>query len=170
LNISQVPVCADCLRAIDAIGGKACSDCGERVLSSYPKNRYALKARHGKRMILKPDIRRRTRATQSQIGLTSPQPRENMQGASAVAHAAELSGREALVGDDLYTTGTTAAECAKVLRRAGTRKAGVATVVCTLNSASKYEGIPEGFKVSESQVFRAHRILSRKRKLMTLRP
>jgi phosphoribosylpyrophosphate synthetase len=76
-----------------------------------------------------------------------------MRAASAVASAAEVAGREVLLGDDLCTTGTTAAECAKVLRHAGARKVRVATVARTLNSASKYEGIPEGFKVSESQGF-----------------
>jgi len=104
-------------------------------------------------MILKADILRRTRETQSQIGLTNPQCRENMLAASAVAGAAGVPGREVPLGDDLYTTDSTAAECAKGLRRAGARKAGMATVARRWNAASKYEGIPEGFKVSESPGF-----------------
>ena len=35
LNISRLPVCPDCLAAIEPIQGNICSICGERVLSSY---------------------------------------------------------------------------------------------------------------------------------------
>lgn len=89
----------------------------------------------------------RTRATQSQIGLTSHQRRENMRGAFAVPSAAEVTGREIVLVDDVYTTGTTATECARVLRKAGAAKVWVATVARTLKLASKYEG----FNVSEFQ-------------------
>ena len=153
LNIPRLPVCADCLEAIGAIRGQACSDCGETVLSSYAENRSALKARDSERMIREADILLPTPATQSQIGLTSRQPRKNMRGAVAVAHAAEVTGQEVLLVSDVYTTGTAATECAKVLRHAGAPRVRVATVARRLNSASKYEDIPVGFKGSESQVF-----------------
>jgi ComF family protein len=80
----------------------------------------------------------RTRDTQSQIGLTSHQRRENLRGAFAVLRAAEVTGREVLLVDDVYTTGTTATECARVLRKAGAAKVWVATVARTLKLASKY--------------------------------
>src|SRR5579863_10287656 len=35
LNISRLPVCPECLAAIEPIQGIVCSICGERVLSSY---------------------------------------------------------------------------------------------------------------------------------------
>jgi orotate phosphoribosyltransferase len=104
-------------------------------------------------MILNADILLPTHDTQSQIGLISCQPGQNMRGAVAVAHAAEVSGREVLLVNDVYTTGTAATECAQVLRRARVRKVWVAPVARRLNSASKYEDIHVGFKVSESQVF-----------------
>jgi ComF family protein len=98
----------------------------------------------------------RTRETQSQIGLTSHQRRENMRGAFAVAGAAEVTGREVLLVDDVYTTGTTVTECARVLRRAGAAQVWVATVARTLKMASKYQEIDEidadssGFKEFQS--------------------
>ncbi len=106
---------------------------------------------------LVPDLLQRTRDTHSQIGLTSHQRRKNLRGAFAVARAAEVTGRDVLLVDDIYTTGTTSAECARVLRRAGARKVWVATVARTLKLASKYaederdEDGEAGFKASEFQ-------------------
>ena len=40
--------------------------------------------------------------------------------------------REVLLVDDVFTTGTTVSECARVLRRAGAAKVYVATVARTL--------------------------------------
>ena len=104
--------------------------------------RAALKSHPaGERLQLATDILLRTRETQSQIGLTSHQRRENMRGAFAVARATEVIGREVLLVDDVYTTGTTASECASVLRRAGAKRVWVATVARTLKLASKYAEI-----------------------------
>ena len=91
-----------------------------------------------------PGLLRRTRETASQIGLTAHQRRENMRGAFAVTRAPEVTGREVLLVDDVYTTGTTASECARILRRAGAERVWVATVARTLKLASKYsEDEPE---------------------------
>jgi ComF family protein len=110
--------------------------------------RAALKAcAAGERLLLATDTLLRTRATESQIGFTSHQRRENMRGAFAVARAAEVTGRGIVLVDDVYTTGTTATECARVLRKAGAARVWVATVARTLKLASKYEG----FNVSEFQ-------------------
>ena len=102
------------------------------------------------RLDLAAEVLVRTRETHSQIGLTSHQRRENLRGAFQVARAQEVTGREILLVDDVYTTGTTATECARVLRRAGASKVWVATVARTLKLASKYQE-EQGFKVSELQ-------------------
>jgi ComF family protein len=102
------------------------------------------------RLQLAPDLLLRTRETHSQIGLTGHQRQENLRGAFAVARAEEVTGFEMLLVDDVYTTGTTATECAKVLRRAGAAKVWVATVARTLKIASKYVE-EKCFKVSEFQ-------------------
>jgi ComF family protein len=90
------------------------------------------------RLQVVPDLLLRTRDTHSQIGLTSHQRRTNLRGAFAVPRAAEVTGREVLLVDDVYTTGTTATECARVLRRAGASKVWVATAARTLKLASNY--------------------------------
>jgi ComF family protein len=85
------------------------------------------------RYALATDVLERTRDTQSQIGLTPHQRRANMRGAFQVKDRSELSGREVLLVDDVFTTGATASECARVLRRAGAARVWVATVARTLN-------------------------------------
>jgi ComF family protein len=90
------------------------------------------------RLLLFDNILERQRETESQIGLTSHQRRENLRGAFAVTHADPIQGRDVLLVDDVLTTGTTAAECARVLLRAGAVRVWVATVARTLKLASHY--------------------------------
>jgi ComF family protein len=70
----------------------------------------------------------RTRDTASQTGLTRHQRRANVRGAFAVVRQDKVKGRSVLIVDDVMTTGTTAGECARVLRRAGAKEVFVATV------------------------------------------
>ena len=76
----------------------------------------------------------RRRNTESQIGLTRHQRRENMRGAFAVTRREAVKGREVLLVDDVFTTGTTVSECSKVLLSAGASKVWVATVARTLKA------------------------------------
>ncbi|WP_317891048.1 ComF family protein [Edaphobacter bradus] len=71
---------------------------------------------------------RRVRDTEDQFGLTPPERRKNLRGAFEVVDAEAVAGREVLLLDDIYTTGATARECARVLRRAGASRVWVATV------------------------------------------
>jgi ComF family protein len=113
--------------------------------------RGALKAHISReRFQLAPDLLARVRDTHSQIGLTSHQRRENVRGAFAVTRPQQVIGREVVVVDDVYTTGTTASECARVLRRAGASRVWVATVARTVKMASKYEE-KQGFGPPEFQ-------------------
>ena len=74
----------------------------------------------------------RTRETESQTGLTRHQRRANLRGAFVVARPEQIAGREIILVDDVYTTGTTVQECARVLRRAGAAEVYVATVARVL--------------------------------------
>lgn len=76
----------------------------------------------------------RQRATDSQIGLTRHQRRANLRGAFAVRAAEDIAARDVLLVDDVFTTGTTVSECARVLRRSGASRVFVATVARVLKA------------------------------------
>ena len=92
----------------------------------------------------------RTRATVSQIGLTRPQRAENIRGAFRVEHRERIVGRSILLVDDVLTTGTTASECARVLRKAGAEKVWVATVARTLKHSDVTFAAEPDFAVAEA--------------------
>jgi ComF family protein len=81
----------------------------------------------GWRLMLDRDCLRRIRDTESQFALTPRERRANLRGAFEVRQSADLIGREVLLVDDIYTSGATARECARVLRQAGAVKVWVAT-------------------------------------------
>lgn len=104
--------------------------------------RAAMKIRaRGDRLHLCVGVLERRRETASQIGLTSHQRRENLRGAFGVAQPELVKGREVLVVDDVYTTGATVSECARILRRAGATKVWVATVARTLKISAQHAEI-----------------------------
>jgi ComF family protein len=84
----------------------------------------------GSRLRVAPELLVRKRATDSQVGYTRQQRLANLRGAFAAS--AEVKGKSVLLLDDVFTTGTTAAECTRVLRRAGAEKVWVTTVARVL--------------------------------------
>ncbi|MDE0207865.1 MAG: ComF family protein [Candidatus Tectomicrobia bacterium] len=67
-------------------------------------------------------------STRSQIGLSAVERRRNIRGAFRVEPRRSCRGKSLLLIDDVYTTGATALECARVLKRAGAARVDVYTV------------------------------------------
>lgn len=78
-----------------------------------------------------PRLLLRTRHTRPQVGMNQLQRRENVAGAFAVRRGMKgrLQGKTVLLVDDVYTTGATCAECARVLKQAGAARVWVHTLV-----------------------------------------
>lgn len=77
---------------------------------------------------IRPDILMRTRATTPQTGLSGDDRRRNVRKAFEVRERQHLAGKTVLLVDDVFTTGTTVNECAKVLRQAGCLEVRVLTL------------------------------------------
>ncbi|HEV2448644.1 MAG TPA: ComF family protein, partial [Candidatus Sulfopaludibacter sp.] len=72
---------------------------------------------------------RRIRATEAQAGLSNAGRRRNVAAAfGARRRAGALAGRRILLIDDVMTTGSTAAACARALKRAGAARVALLTV------------------------------------------
>ena len=72
------------------------------------------------------NILRKVRLTPDQSSLPSDRRVTNLRDAFRVRRGALISGRTVLLVDDILTTGTTANECARVLRQAGAQQVVVA--------------------------------------------
>ncbi len=77
---------------------------------------------------------KRRRSTESSFTLSRRGRRRNLAGAFQVT--GKLTGREILLIDDIFTSGATARECARVLVRAGASKVWVATVARARKSSA----------------------------------
>ncbi|MCX5820635.1 MAG: ComF family protein [Deltaproteobacteria bacterium] len=83
---------------------------------------------------------RREVFTPPQVGLGREERSANVHGAFSARHPERITGRRILLVDDVYTTGSTLAECARVLLRANAE----AVTVLTLARAVQDRGrIPE---------------------------
>jgi len=107
------------------------------------------------RLELHAGVLERRKETQSQTGLTRHQRRDNIRGAFIVARPKEIVAREILLVDDLFTTGTTVSECARILRRAGASKVYVATVARTLKLEVNGVGLRHGIDEEEQTMVAA---------------
>jgi len=73
----------------------------------------------------------RRRYTAQQASLAAVQRWDNVRGAFAVTRPERVRGRHLLLVDDVMTTGATADECARALKRAGARRVSVLTLTRT---------------------------------------
>jgi ComF family protein len=73
-------------------------------------------------------VLRRTRATAAQTGLGRQARERNIRGAFEVAQPRAIEGRRLLLVDDVFTTGSTAEECARRLLAGGAERVDVLTL------------------------------------------
>jgi len=95
----------------------------------------------------------RRRATESQTGLSDHQRQQNVRGAFVVVSPDEVEGEDVLLVDDVFTTGATVTECARVLRRAGADRVFVATVARVLKAEATWA---EPEDIEEPKTLKAH--------------
>jgi ComF family protein len=74
----------------------------------------------------------RMRWTEPQVNLAAELRRENVKGAFCVPDMALVAGKRVLLVDDVFTTGSTVDECARMLKKAGATDVLVATVTRVL--------------------------------------
>lgn len=100
--------------------------------------RAALKNLNRSGFVLAAGVLQRRRATDSQTGLSDHQRQQNVRGAFVVSQTAKIEGQDVLLVDDVFTTGATVSECARVLRRAGADRVFVATVARVLKAEATW--------------------------------
>ena len=94
-------------------------------------NQALLLARHLSRWTQVPLMERvlvRHRSTAAQAGLSRGQRRRNIRGAFRVEDRAAVRKRAVLLVDDVFTTGATLNECARMLRKQGAHRVDVLTI------------------------------------------
>jgi len=90
---------------------------------------------------------RRSRSTRTQAGLSNTERRKNVATAFQCRRAGRtLAGRRVLLIDDVMTTGSTAAACARALKQAGAARVVLATVarVDRRFEGAKAQPVPSG--------------------------
>lgn len=101
----------------------------------------------GKRHGIPVDARslRRPVATDPQVTLGRKERERNVRGVFAVTDGNRIRGKSILLVDDVYTTGSTLTECARVLLRAGAREVSVLTLARSVeNPREPLEGTQSG--------------------------
>ncbi len=77
---------------------------------------------------IRTDVLVRTRRTASQTQLTRKERLRNVKNAFGLSAAETVADKRILVVDDVYTTGATVGECARVLKAGGARRVDILTV------------------------------------------
>jgi len=75
-----------------------------------------------------PWLLKRARPTLSQTGMKRNERIKNLKGAFMLRKGSTVKGMKLLLIDDVYTTGSTVEECAKVLKKGGAKKVNVLTL------------------------------------------
>ena len=128
-------------RLLQALWAQGCRDRAPDLIVPVPLhkarrrergfNQARLLARHLSRWTQVPLMERvlvRVRPTDAQAGLSRKQRRRNVQGAFRVVDRAAVRERAVLLVDDVFTTGATLNECARMLRKQGAHRVDVLTL------------------------------------------
>jgi ComF family protein len=110
----------------------------------------ALKQLKTPRLQLAGGVLDRRRATESQTGLTRAQRLENIRGAFSFKQSEKLRDRDVVLVDDVFTTGTTVSECARIVRRSGAARVFVATVARVLKAEVTFAHVPEELEAEQA--------------------
>ena len=71
---------------------------------------------------------RRIRWTEPQVNLDAAERERNVRGAFAVSDRETIAGKRVILVDDVFTTGSTVAECARTLKKGGAEAVHIVTV------------------------------------------
>lgn len=98
---------------------------------------YLLAKALGKELGMKPQpLLEKVRDNPAQSGVSADMRRSNVAGVYALVGKIDLTGKRILLIDDVFTTGSTAEECARVLREAGAGKVHCAAVAAAQKQGS----------------------------------
>jgi len=96
------------------------------LVAKWP--RYFSGENGGHRVEIKVDLLRRVRWTAPQTGLGRRERQNNIKGAFSLPDGVPVGNRSVLLVDDVYTTGATVTECARVLLTGGADRVDVLTL------------------------------------------
>jgi ComF family protein len=119
------PLCREVVQAADLI---APVPLHPRRLRQRGFNQSLLLAQAFPEVRLERELLTRLRHTPPQTGLNPKARRDNVKGAFAVPRPDQVKGKNILLIDDVFTTGATVKECARVLRKAGARQVDILSV------------------------------------------
>jgi len=74
------------------------------------------------RITLLNNVLAKIKETPAQVDLSEEERKENIRNAFSIKNGGQILGRKILLVDDIYTTGSTLTECAKVLKEAGAKE------------------------------------------------
>lgn len=100
-----------------------------------------------------PNLLAKTAETSAQTHLTQKEREANLKGVFGVRGGSRVKGKAILLVDDIFTTGSTAAECSRTLLQGGAKKVYVGIVATGIQFFPMNHPHPEGFNHPYSQLY-----------------
>ena len=99
-------------------------------------NLFLLQNKYNTELKIKNDVLIRKIETETQTGMSKTERAANVVGVFSVANKKAVVCKNIVLVDDVFTTGATTDECARVLKRAGASRVFVLTALKTVSSMS----------------------------------